>query len=527
MSSGAAASSGDRLSRGTIMALVAMGLAVFVVANDFTALSVALPTIERQYNTDVSTVQWVINAYALVFGVLIVTGGRIADMFGRKRIFFVGAGIFALFSLLGGIAQDAGWLIAARALMGVGGAMMWPATLGMTYAILPESKAGLAGGLIIGVAGIGNALGPLVGGVLTDLASWRWVLLLNLPVAAIACFVTYRTVKEPGEHLARGRIDYWGITTLSLGLTALLIALDQATDWGFGDPRIVALIAVFVVLIAAFPFIERRMGEDALIPSELLQKRQFVVCCSVVPLLGTGFFTLLLYMPQFMQKLLGFSPLKAGVGLLPMMAVFGAVSFVAGTLYERLGAKLSIAGGAACMTIGLFIISFADAGTGYGLLAAGMTIFGIGVGLFFSSATTAGVTALDPQHASLAGGILYMCQVAGASIGLGVMTAIFTSSSQSHVHSSAIAGVLNKSQEHAVNGILAGNESAHQLLVRFPHAHAALNTLARNAFADGIQAAFHVAAALAAVAFVVCVVFIKGRPRLREAAAAEPSVAAA
>src|SRR5947209_268803 len=231
-----AAANGDRLSRGTIMALVAMGLAVFVVANDFTALSVALPTIERQYNADVSTVQWVINAYALVFGVLIVTGGRIADMFGRRTIFFVGAAIFAFFSLLGGIAQDAGWLIAARALMGIGGAMMWPATLGMTYAILPENKAGLAGGLIIGVAGIGNALGPLIGGVLTDLASWRWVLLLNLPVAAIACFVTWREVKLPADNAARGRIDYWGITTLSLGLTSLLIALDQVTDWGFGDP---------------------------------------------------------------------------------------------------------------------------------------------------------------------------------------------------------------------------------------------------------------------------------------------------
>src|SRR5205807_5081175 len=265
MSSGAPVESGDRLSRGTIMALVAMGLAVFVVANDFTALSVALPTIERQFNADVASVQWVINAYALVFGVLIVTGGRLADMFGRKRMFFVGSAIFARFSLLGGVAQDAGWLIGARALMGIGGAMMWPATLGMTYAILPESKAGLAGGLIIGVAGIGNAVGPLIGGVLTDLASWRWVLLLNLPVAAVACFVTWREVRQPVGLAARQRIDYWGIATLSLGLTALLVALDQVTDWGFGDARVIGMLAVFVVLISAFPFVERRMGEDALI----------------------------------------------------------------------------------------------------------------------------------------------------------------------------------------------------------------------------------------------------------------------
>jgi EmrB/QacA subfamily drug resistance transporter len=469
----------------------------------------------------------VINAYALVFGVLIVTGGRLADMFGRKRMFYVGSAIFAIFSLLGGIAQDAGWLVAARALMGIGGAIMWPATLGMTYAILPESKAGLAGGLIIGVAGIGNAVGPLIGGVLTDLASWRWVLLLNLPVAAIACFVTSREVKEPAEHAARGRIDYWGITTLSLGLTALLVALDQVTDWGFGDVRVIGLLVVFVVLIAAFPFVERRMGEDALIPSELLHKRQFVVCCALVPLLATGFFVLLLYLPQYMQKLLDYSPLKAGFGLLPMMAVFGAVSFVAGNLYSRLGARLSISGGAGFMTIGLLVLSFAGVDTGYGLLAAGMAAFGIGVGLAFSSTTTAGVTALDPSRASLAGGVLYMFQVAGGSIGLGLTTAIFSAASQARVHRAAIANVLNITQEHAVNGVLAGTDNAQDLMERFPHAGATLTALARHAFVDGIQTGFRVATGLAALAFVIAVVFIMGRPRLREAAAAEPSAAAA
>jgi EmrB/QacA subfamily drug resistance transporter len=504
-----------------------MALAVFVVANDFTALSVALPQIEHQFNADVSTVQWVINAYALVFGVLIVTGGRLADMFGRKRMFFIGAGIFAVFSLFGGIAQDAGWLIGARALMAIGGALMWPATLGMTYAILPESKAGLAGGLIIGVAGIGNAVGPLIGGALTDLASWRWVLLLNLPVAAIACFVTWREVQEPAERAERGRIDYWGITTLSLGLTALLVALDQVSDWGFGDARVIVMLVAFVVLIASFPFVERRMGEDALIPRELLHQRQFVVCCTLVPLLGTGFFVLLLYLPQYMQKLLGYSPLEAGVGLLPMMAVFGAVSFVAGTLYNRLGARLSISTGAGAMTIGLFVLTFVGVDTGYALLALGMTLFGIGVGLFFSSATTAGVTALDPARASLAGGVLYMFQVAGGSIGLGLTTAIFAAASQAKVHSAAIANALNQSQEHAVNGLLAGTSSSQQLLHRFPRAGASLNSLARHAFVQGLQTGFFVATGLAALAFVIAVVFIRGRPRLREAAAAEPSAAAA
>src|SRR2546429_4550442 len=196
-----------------VMPLVAMGLGVLILANDFSALNVALPQIEKDFDAQVSTVQWVVNGYALVFGMLIVSGGRIADLFGRRRMFFVGTGIFTVFSIAGGAAQDIDWLIAARCLMGIGGALMWPAILGMTYAVLPESKAGLAGGLILGAAGLGNAIGPLLGGVLTDELSWRWIFFVNLPIAAFGIAATLYAIKPdvPGE---RQRIDYRGIATL-------------------------------------------------------------------------------------------------------------------------------------------------------------------------------------------------------------------------------------------------------------------------------------------------------------------------
>ncbi len=176
------------------LASFAMALAVLVIANDFTALSVALPAIETEFGADVTTVQWVINGYALVFGVLIVTGGRLADMFGRRKMFFVGAAIFALFSLTGGLAPNIWLLLLSRGAMGVGGALMWPAILGMTYALLPKSRAGLAGGIILGAAGFGNAVGPLLGGMLTDELNWRWIFFLNLPIAGFAVFVTLRVV---------------------------------------------------------------------------------------------------------------------------------------------------------------------------------------------------------------------------------------------------------------------------------------------------------------------------------------------
>lgn len=496
------------------MALLAMGLAVFAIAIDSTALSVALPQIESDFKVNVSTVQWVINAYGLVFGVLIVAGGRLADMFGRRRLFLLGAGLFAAFSVLGGAAQDAGWLIAARALMGIGAALMWPATLGMTFAALPARRAGLAGGLILGVAGIGNALGPLIGGALTDGASWRWVLFLNLPVAVIAGTVTWAKVHQPHDPDLRGRIDYGGIVTLCAGSFALLVALDEASNLGFGDSRVILLMIVFVVLIGSFPFIERRMRGHALIPPDVARNPEFAAACAAIALLATGFFASLLYLPQFMQKLLGYSPLGAGVGLLPMMLVYGAVSFLAGTLYRRLGAKLITSAGAGGMAIGLFLLSLVTSSSGYGAIIAGMAVFGAGLGLFISSATTAGITAVDPSRTSLAGGTLHMLQLMGGSIGLGLTTAIFTSAFKSTVHSAHVADALSTAQEHAVNGILAGTASTPDLGQRFPHAAAALDGLSREAFASGMHSSFRVAAALAAAGFLVAVGFIGGRVRL-------------
>ena len=191
------------------MALFAMGLGVLVIANDFTALNVALPAIEQDFDVDVGTIQWTINAYALTFGMVLVTGGRLADMFGRRRIFFIGTAIFASFSLLGGLAQNAEQLIAMRVGMGVGGGLMWPAILGMTFAAVPAG----AGRVrrrprSSGVAGLGNALGPLLGGVLTDEVSWRAIFFLNIPVAAFAVAVTAAKIHQPVDDADRERIDY-------------------------------------------------------------------------------------------------------------------------------------------------------------------------------------------------------------------------------------------------------------------------------------------------------------------------------
>ncbi len=412
------------------MALFAMGLGVIVIANDFTALNVALPSIEHDFDVDVGTVQWVINAYALTFGMAIVAGGRLADMFGRRRIFFVGTACFAGFSLLGGLAPNSSLLIAMRVGMGIGGALMWPAILGMTYAALPASRAGLAGGLVLGAAGVGNALGPMLGGVLTDALSWRWIFFLNVPIAAFAAFVTWRKVHQPAVPDSGEKIDYAGIATLAGGLLLFLVAFDQAADWGFGDIRVIAALALAVALVAAFCAIEPRRGRDALVPMDVLGNRDFRAACLAVLLMSAVFFSTVLYAPQFMEKLLGYSALKAGVGMAPMLATFALVSFLAGPFYERFGAKTTIVLGAIGLAAGPILLSRIDAGSGYGELVAGLAATGIGAGFFYSAVTTAGVTALDPSRSSLAGGLIYMFQIAGGAIGLGVTTTVFTISSE-------------------------------------------------------------------------------------------------
>ena len=489
------------------MALFAMGLGVLVIANDFTALNVAVPAIERDFDIDVGTAQWVINAYALTFGLAIVTGGRLADMFGRKKVFYIGSAFFAGFSVLGALAPSIGVLVAARVGMGIGGAMIWPAVLGMTYAELPASRAALAGGLILGVAGIGNAVGPMIGGALTELISWRAIFWLNVPIAAIAVAVTAAKIHQK-EDLQEERIDYLGMATLSAGLLLLLLGLDQAGDWGFGDPRIIAMFVASIGLIGAFAVIEPRLGERALVPASVMRNSSFAAACIATLLMSAVFFVLVLYVPQFLIKVLHYSALEAGLGLLPMMGTFALTSFYAARLYERFGPKIVISAGSAMLVIGTFLVSLLSASAGYGSLVAGLFVVGIGVGLFYSAVTTAAVTALPESKSSLAGGLVYMFQIAGGAIGLAAITTLFTKVSENELASKAAdAGTpLTEHQSSVLHGLLAGTDAAADALGQLSASvQAEITTIVGDSFVDGLDTSLKVVACVAFIGLLVAV----------------------
>jgi MFS family permease len=253
------------------------------------------------------------------------------------------------------------------------------------------------------------------------------VFFINLPVAAFAMLVTWRTVPEEQVDDADRRMDYVGVVVLALGAAAVLIALDEGPTTGFGDPVILTLLVIGLVALALFLPLERLQGGHALLPTDVRGNRAFVRAALAMLLMSAIFFAALLFLPQFMQKELGFGPLQSGVGLLPMMLVFGVVAFAAGRLYDRVGPRVTVGSGAALLALGMAMLAFIDADTPFAALVPGMVVLGAGVGLFYSSVTTFGVTVLDPARASLAGGILYMCQIAGGAVGLGVNTAIVVS----------------------------------------------------------------------------------------------------
>jgi len=466
----------DPIGKSAILGMVAMAVAVFVIANDFTALSVALPAIERTFGTSVNTSQWVINGYAMVFGVAIVTGGRLADMFGRRRIFFIGAGVFATFSLIGGFAPDIWLLLAGRFTMGIGGAMMWPAILGMTFSLLPKSKAGLAGGLVLGSAGCGNAFGPLLGGFLTDTIGWRWIFFFNLPIAVAAVIVTYLVVKPDEDRKDHAGIDYLGMGVLTVGLFALLLALDMGTRIGWTSPFMIGLFVMAGIALAKFFFVERRAGDRALVPDDVMRNGSFAAASLATLLMSAIFFAALLYLPQFMSKVLGFRAIESGAGLLPMMGTFAVTSFIAGRLYARLGAKVSVTGGALFLTAGMFLLSRISPTTTYDDLIFGMVVLGIGIGLFYSSITTAAITALDSSRASLGGAIVYMAEIAGGSIGLGANTAIVLSASDmaDGIHIAFLVdGILAACGAIVALFFVGGTLSKEKLEAAWPHRHRA------------------------------------------------------
>ena len=512
------------ITRAMLLGILAMMLSVYIIGNSLASVSVALPAIEVSFDSNITDILWVSNAFSFAFAISLVTGGRLADMYGHRRIFFIGMAIFGISSFLGGLSPSIYGVIAAQALMGTGGALLRPAVVGMIFALLPQSRAGLAGSVIIGGVGLGITIGPLTGGALTEFLSWRWVFFTNLAIAALAMFATWKTIPADQKIEPNQKLDYAGTALIAAGLLLLLLALDQATDWGVGDPRILAALLISVTLLVIFMLVERRAGEHALIPWDVMQNRQFRSACLAVLLIAPPTGAALFYLPQFFQKFLELSPLESGIGISPRMIPYVLTSFLAGIAYNRIGGKITVLIGAGALVLSAILFALPPNSAGYVWLVPGMLVMGIGLGTFGASLTTIAVTSLPSSRTSVGGGTLAMSNYIGFAAGLALTTTVFANRSASEVHTETTqAGIsLSAAEERALLGILIGTETAREIVSQFDaQTGLQLIDIARDSFIVGFTIAMLLNAALAFIGFLIVLFYVGGPLRLGRMAVTE------
>ncbi len=501
------------MTRKQILTFFAMGLGILAVAMDITAINVAIPAIEKAFKTDVETIQWLVNGYILSFGVLMVTFGRLADIFGRKKIFFMGLFVFGLSSLAGALSTSAWMIIAARVIQGVGGAMLWPCIIGILYSTVSENQKSLAGGVLLGIAGIGNAAGPLVGGALTEYASWRWVLFVNVPVCVIAGIIAYLEVEEKEMQEGHSDIDYSGIIAISVSLVALLYALNVSPDWVWASYKTISLLVIFVAFMALFLVVERRK-DDGLIPRDVMGNFQFMIAGIVMFTYIPGFFAILLYVTQYLEKFLNYSPLESGAVLVPMLAFFSATSAMSSKIYNKLGAKLTIFIGIVLSIVGVLCVVLFGFGSGFYGLIPGYILAGIGLGFAIPSITTAGISAVSESRGSLAGGIIYMFQLVGGAFGLAMATTIFTDLAQNDLlkRLSGSSLYLSKAELSEITNFVVGSGSSQKILDALGQQE--YNTVfshIQHAYVTGVSGGLIFTAVLASIGAVLAILFIKSK----------------
>jgi EmrB/QacA subfamily drug resistance transporter len=400
--------------------LAAMCFALFMVMLDNTVVNVALPSIRDDLRTSIAGLEWTVNAYTLAFGVLLVTGGRLGDIFGRRRVFLMGVVLFAGSSLFIGFSQSSAWLISGRAIQGVGAALMMPATLSIITNAFPPHERGKAIGTWAGVSALALAIGPVLGGLLVEHVSWQSIFFINLPVAAGAIAVTLFATHESRDETVVPKVDSAGIAAITVGLTALTLALVEAGSWGWGSWRILALFAVSAAGLIAFARIEQRvkvpMVDLAFFGSRTYLGTNIVAFVVSFAMLGMFFFLTL-----YMQDVLDYSPLDAGIRFLPTTLMVIVVAPIAGRLTDSIGPRPLITAGLALVASSLLWQSFLTPTSGFDFLLPGFVLMGIGIALVMSPMSTAAMNAVDQSKAGVASGILSMSRMVGGTLGVAVL----------------------------------------------------------------------------------------------------------
>lgn len=455
-----------------ILALGVIATAQLMVMLDMTIVNVALPSIQRELHFSAANLTWVIDAYVLVFGGLLLLGGRLGDLFGRRRVFVAGLALFTAASLAGGLATGQGMLVAARAVQGIGAAIVAPAALALiatTFAEGRERRRAMT--VYAAMTAAGGALGLVTGGLLVEVASWRWVLFVNVPAGAALLALTGLALPRLAGH--RGRLDVPGAVAVSAGMSLLVFGLVRAPSRGWLDPVTIAALVAAAVIGAGFVVIERS-SRQPLIPAGFLANRQRSAGYAVMLLVGAAMLSLLFFLTQFLQEILGYSPLRAGLGYLPIPVMVATTSMLLSRRARHSDTRRLLVIGPAFIAGGLLLASTLTAGSGYPVVFASLALVGLGMGLSLVTLTLNAVSGVPAHQHGLASSMLNAAQQVGGALGLAVLVTVSATISR---HSAGGAG--------------------HLALA--PHAAAV----------RGFEAAIRLGAVAAAAAAVVALVFLR------------------
>ena len=466
---------------------LALILAVqFMTILDIAIVNVALPSIQVDLGFSQENLQWVISAYALVFGGFLLLGGRSADLLGRRRIFMLGTVIFTLGSLLSGLAWDETSLIAFRALQGLGAATITPAALSILVATFAEGRErNIALGAWGAVGGVGAAFGVLLGGVLTDLLSWEWIFFVNVPVGIAALILTPFLLSESLDKHGQG-FDIPGAVLVTSGLSVLVLGITQGNGWGWDSAATIGTFAAAAVLLLAFVGWESRV-KDPLVPFSIFRLQTLTAANVAGFILGTALVAMFLMLTLYMQQVLGLSPIQTGLGYLAVAGTAIIWANVAAAAVTRVGVKPALVFGMSLMTVGLLYFTQVSVNGSYWTdLLPGFLIIGLGMPFAFVAITIAAVAGTKPQEAGLASGLINTSQQIGGAVGIAILSTIAVSTTDDALASGSQVPV---------------------------------------ALTDGFQAAFWAGAAVAFAGVLVSLFLVRGRDlQQQEARAPEPAL---
>jgi EmrB/QacA subfamily drug resistance transporter len=397
---------------------------LFILMLDSTTLPLALPTIRVELGASTSGLQWVQNVYLLTMAALVVTLGRLGDMFGRKRTFQVGLLAFAVGSVIAATAGSVAQLIAGRVVQGAGGAAVLALSLAIANLAFPPEERPRAVGIWAAVSAIALAIGPLVGGTAVQLGSWRLIFWLAVPLAALALAIITLAAPESRDETAGRRLDAPGLVTVTLGLTAVVLALVQGKQWGWGSAAALGVLAGGLALLAAFWVVEHRVPEP-IVDFQLFRSGPYFGATAAAFALVGSYWALMFYLPQYIELVLDHSTFVSGLLVLPVTAPMVAISPLSGALSARLGPRVLMTVGMSCATVGMLVLTRVDGDAGYVRLLPGLLLFGVALGLVFAAMSAAAMAALPPEKAGIASGVLAMNRTLAGAILLAAGGAIF------------------------------------------------------------------------------------------------------